>query len=91
MGMTDQSVVERVTQGLSIERLESFLAIAEAGGIAKAAPGNPSRQSQLSRQLREVQAALGVRLVAPAVRGVALTAEGVRLRGDWLTSEMIYQ
>ena len=80
MGMTDQSVVERVTRGLSIERLESFLAIAEAGGIAKAAPGNPSRQSQLSRQLREVQAALRVRLVAPAGRGVALTAEGVRLR-----------
>ncbi len=81
MRMTDQSVVERVTRGLSIERLESFLAIAEAGGIAKAAPGNPSRQSQLSRQLREVQAALGVRLVAPAGRGVALTTEGVRLRG----------
>ena len=36
--------------GLSLERLRSFLAVAEAGSIAKAAKGDPTRQSQFSRQ-----------------------------------------
>lgn len=78
--MTDASGVTSPFAGLTMERLQSFLAVAEAGGIARAAPGNPSRQSQLSRQLREVSAALGFEVMVREGRGMALTAEGVRLR-----------
>lgn len=80
MNMTEESGIERPLRGLSIERLESFLAVAEAGGIAKAAPGDPSRQSQLSRQLREVSEALGFEVMVRRGRGMALTDAGGRVR-----------
>ena len=48
--MMDASLFSR--SGMSLDRLRSFLALADAGGIAKAAPRAPVRQSQLSRQLR---------------------------------------
>lgn len=41
-------------KGMSLERLDAFLAVLEAGGIARAAPGQPVRQSQLSRQISEL-------------------------------------
>ncbi|MDB4929161.1 MAG: transcriptional regulator, LysR family, partial [Myxococcaceae bacterium] len=78
--MTEESGVHRPLLGLSVERIEAFLAVADAGGIAKAAPGNPSRQSQLSRQLREVSAALGFEVMAREGRGMALTEGGARVR-----------
>ncbi len=77
--MTEESVPTDPMQGLSIDRLRAFLAVAEAGGIARAAPNEPSRQSQLSRQLRELQEALGVPLFDRGQRGVALTEAGRRL------------
>lgn len=46
-------------EGLSLDRLRSFLAIADKGGIAQAARGNPTRQSQLSRQLAELEVYFG--------------------------------
>jgi DNA-binding transcriptional LysR family regulator len=78
--MTEESGPLRPLRGLSVERIEAFLAVAEAGGIAKAAPGNPSRQSQLSRQLRDVSAALGFEVMARDGHGMALTAGGARVR-----------
>jgi DNA-binding transcriptional LysR family regulator len=80
MDMTDGSGVARALRGLTVERLESFLAVADAGGIARAAPGNPSRQSQLSRQLREVSEALGFEVMERRGRAMALTEGGVRVR-----------
>lgn len=78
--MTPASGVARPFAGLTIDRIEAFLAVAEAGGIARAAPGDPSRQSQLSRQLREVSEALGYEVVTRSGRGLALTPAGERVR-----------
>lgn len=67
-------------QGVSLERLASFLAVATAKGFARAAPGNPVRQSQLSRQVSELQEALGgCKLIERRGRGVVVTAAGERL------------
>lgn len=63
-------------RGLSLDRLSSFLAIAEAGGLSRAAPGEPVRQSQLSRQLKELETALGRPLFLRTGRGMELTAAG---------------
>ena len=42
--------------GLSLDRLRNFLALASSGSIAKAAPGDVTRQSQISRQVGELVA-----------------------------------
>ena len=39
--------------GLSLDRLRSFLKVAEAGNLATAAQGDAVRQSQYSRQIKE--------------------------------------
>jgi DNA-binding transcriptional LysR family regulator len=65
--------------GLSLDRLRSFLAVADAGAIARAAPGNPIKQSQLSRQLGELEEFFGKALVERRGRGLALTEAGTRL------------
>lgn len=66
-------------QGLSLDRLSSFLQIAEAGGHARAAPGDPVRQSQLSRQLKDLETALGQQLLSRTGRGMELTPAGAAL------------
>jgi LysR family transcriptional regulator, nitrogen assimilation regulatory protein len=65
--------------GLSIDRLRSFLVVVESGGIARAAHRDPVRQSQLSRQIAELEAFFGVALVERQGRGVAPTPAGERL------------
>jgi DNA-binding transcriptional LysR family regulator len=66
-------------RGLSLDRLSSFLAIADAGGLARAAPGDAVRQSQLSRQLKDLEFALGRPLFVRKARGLELTSAGVEL------------
>lgn len=65
--------------GLSLERLRSFLAVAEAGSIAKAADGDPTRQSQFSRQIKELEGFFGVALTRRVGKGLEITEEGRRL------------
>ncbi|PWU09024.1 MAG: hypothetical protein C5B50_28145 [Verrucomicrobia bacterium] len=65
--------------GLSLERLESFCLVAEAGGVTKAAKGDPVRQSLYSRQIKELEEFFGTELVRRKGRGIALTEAGVRL------------
>ena len=48
--------------GISLDRCRAFLAIVEAGGITQASEGSTSRQSQLSRQLGELETWLGAKL-----------------------------
>jgi DNA-binding transcriptional LysR family regulator len=74
--MSEQLLARR---GLSLERLESFCRVADAGGIAKAAAGDPARQSLYSRQVRELEAFFGVELIQRHGRGIQLTAAGKRL------------
>jgi DNA-binding transcriptional LysR family regulator len=65
--------------GLSLDRLQSFCLVAEAGGVTKAAKGDAARQSQFSRQLKELEAFFGVELARRSGRGITLTEAGRRL------------
>lgn len=65
--------------GLSFERLKSFSLVAQAGGIAKAAPGDLTKQSQFSRQLRELEEFFETELTQRRGKGIVLTAAGERL------------
>ena len=66
-------------RGLSLDRLKVLLEVHEAGGIAQAAPGDSVRQSQYSRQLRELAEFFGVALTRRQGKQLKLTSEGVRL------------
>lgn len=66
-------------RGLSLERLQGFLDFAAAGSLIKAASGDAVRQSQLSRQLRDLEEFFGSELVARRGRGLVLTEAGRQL------------
>ncbi len=65
--------------GLSIERLRTFVEIVEARGFTAAARGDPTRQSQFSRQLRELEEFFGVALVNRGRGKFTLTPAGKAL------------
>jgi DNA-binding transcriptional LysR family regulator len=48
--------------GISIDRLNTLCAVVEAGTITAAAGPDPNRQSQFSRQLKDLEKALGTQL-----------------------------
>lgn len=62
--------------GLSLDRLASFVAVADAGGLGAAARGDAVRQSQLSRQLKELESFFGAALVERRRGAFRLTAAG---------------
>lgn len=66
-------------RGLSLERLHALVAISQAGSIAAAAPGNPVRNSQNSRQLRELAEYFGCELAERKGKSIRLTEEGRHL------------
>ena len=66
-------------RGLSLDRLRGFLEMAEAGAIAKAAPGDTVRQSQISRQIRELEEFFGTELTRRRGKSLVLTPSGERL------------
>ena len=65
--------------GLSLERLQSFCRVAEAGGVTRAANGDATKQSLYSRQIKELEEFFGAELMRRKGRGIALTAAGQRL------------
>ncbi len=65
--------------GLSLDRLRNFLEVAEAGSIAKAAPDDVSRQSLISRQIRELEEFFGVELTVRRGKTLAISPAGERL------------
>lgn len=65
--------------GISLERLQSFCLVAEAGGFTKAAKGNPAKQSLFSRQIKELEGFFGTELMRRMGRGIVLTPAGERL------------
>jgi DNA-binding transcriptional LysR family regulator len=67
------------TSGLSLDRLRTFLRVAEAGNLSKAAKGDVNRQSQFSRQVKELEAFFGVALTRRVGRRIEITEEGGRL------------
>lgn len=66
-------------RGLSLERLRVLVEVHAAGSIAQAAPGDPIRQSQYSRQLRELAEFFGCEVARRKGKLLKLTAEGARL------------
>jgi DNA-binding transcriptional LysR family regulator len=65
--------------GLSLERLRSFAAVADAGSIARVADGDPARQSLISRQIRELEEFFGAELTRRKGKGLELTDAGEEL------------
>jgi len=65
--------------GLSLERLKTFREIVAAGGITAAAGDDSNRQSQFSRQLKELERYFGVELLKRGHGPVTLTDAGQRL------------
>lgn len=62
-----------------MDRLASFAAIASSRGIARAAPGDPTLQSQFSRQLKELELAVGHPLLRRTPDGLEVTKAGAAL------------
>lgn len=62
--------------GISIERLQTFCAVVSDGSIASAAQGDPNRQSQFSRQLKELDQAVGAKLFRKEGKNLKLTDTG---------------
>ena len=65
--------------GLSLDRLRAFLAVAAAGSIVKATAGDPVKQSQYSRQIKELEDFFRIKLMERQGRGVKLTTSGREL------------
>lgn len=65
---------------MDIEDLETFVAVADAGGVSAAARRLGVSKSIVSRRLFRLEAELGVQLLARTTRGAALTEAGVTFR-----------
>lgn len=65
--------------GLSLERLKVLLDVYDAGSIAQAASNDPVRQSQYSRQLRELSEFFGCEVIERKGKTVKLTEQGVQV------------
>ena len=66
-------------RGLSLDRLKVLIEVRDAGSIAQAAPGDPVRQSQYSRQLRELSEFFACEVAQRKGKLLKLTAQGERL------------
>lgn len=65
---------------MDIEDLQTFVAVADAGGVSAAARRLGIAKSIVSRRLLRVEADIGVQLLARTTRGAALTEAGVTFR-----------
>ena len=65
--------------GLSLDRLRALLEVGAGGSIVKAANGDPVRQSQYSRQIKELEDFFRTRLIERQGKGTRLTASGKEL------------
>ena len=65
---------------LDLEDLETFVEVADAGGVSAAARRLGVSKSIVSRRLVRLEAGLGVQLLARTTRGAALTEAGLTFR-----------
>lgn len=65
---------------MDIEELQTFVEVAEAGGISPAARRLGVSKSIVSRRLFRLETELGIQLLARTTRGAALTEAGVTFR-----------
>ncbi|KGB82868.1 MAG: LysR family transcriptional regulator [Pseudomonadota bacterium] len=68
-------------RNLDMTALRSFVAVAEAGGVTRAAGFLNLTQSAVSMQLKRLEEALGLTLLDRTARKIALTATGEQLLG----------
>ncbi|MFO1514268.1 MAG: LysR family transcriptional regulator [Verrucomicrobiota bacterium] len=74
--------------GLSLDRLRNFSLIAEAGGVSRAADGDPTRMSLFSKQVKELETYFGVKLTERQGRNMKLTQAG-RTLADLAREQLI--
>jgi DNA-binding transcriptional LysR family regulator len=65
--------------GISIERLVTLCTVIQAGGITAAVGSDATRQSQFSRQLKELEKALGTRLFDRVGKNLRVNENGRRV------------
>jgi DNA-binding transcriptional LysR family regulator len=65
--------------GLSLDRLRALVEVGAAGSMVRAAGGDPARQSQYSRQIKELEDFFRAGLVERHGKGIRLTAGGREL------------
>src|SRR3954468_4241283 len=63
---------------VTLERMRAFVRVAERGNLSAVARELDAGQSTITRQLRELETALGVPLLSRTTRRVTLTDEGRR-------------
>lgn len=68
-------------RNLDVTTLRSFVAVADLGGVTKAAGFLHLTQSAVSMQIKRLEEALGLALLDRSGRGVTLTAAGEQLLG----------
>lgn len=77
--MSDSETSRRIRAGSSLERLRTFCEVAAAGGISNAVPDDPTRQSQFSRQLKELEEYFETKLLIRKRGRFELTESGREL------------
>jgi len=65
--------------GLSLDRLRALVEVGAAGSMVRAAAGDPARQSQYSRQIKELEDFFQAGLVERHGKGIRLTDSGREL------------
>jgi DNA-binding transcriptional LysR family regulator len=65
--------------GLSLDRLRALVEVGAAGSMVRAAEGDPARQSQYSRQIKELEDFFKTGLIERHGKGIRLTASGREL------------
>jgi DNA-binding transcriptional LysR family regulator len=65
--------------GLSLDRVRALLEVGATGSIVKAAGGDAVRQSQYSRQIKELENFFQTKLVERHGKGIRMTANGKEL------------
>nr|WP_279628087.1 LysR family transcriptional regulator [Burkholderia puraquae] len=65
---------------LDIEELQTFVEVADAGGVSPAALRLGVSKSIVSRRLARLESELGVQLLARSTRGAAVTEAGATCR-----------
>jgi DNA-binding transcriptional LysR family regulator len=73
-------VSQKVERELDLEDLQTFVEVADAGGVSPAARRLGVSKSIVSRRLFRLEAGLGVQLLARTTRGAALTEAGGTFR-----------
>lgn len=70
------TIDELFLRGLNLEKLRSFLEVAKAGSVTKAAKGVQSRRSLMSRQIGELEKTLGFDLFVRTGRNIEINEAG---------------